>query len=56
MRHLITLACLVAAFAAYTIGWGQGGTSFVVIGIILESMFWFRLLRKKKQQSPAAHP
>ncbi|MFY9260582.1 MAG: hypothetical protein WAO71_08760 [Gallionella sp.] len=56
MRHLITLACLVAAFAAYTVGWRQGIVGFAVIGIILESLFWFRLLRKKKPQSPAAHP
>ena len=56
MRHLITLACLVAAFAAYSIGWGRGITVFVVIGIIFEGIFWVRLLRKKKPPSPVANP
>ena len=51
MRHLITLTCLIAALAAYIIGWGQGVTGFVVIGIFFEGIFWFRLLRKKKLPS-----
>ena len=52
MRQLITLTCLIAALAAYIIGWGQGVTGFVVIGIFLEGTFWFRLLWKKKLPPP----
>lgn len=50
MRHLITFACLAAAVTAYIIGWWQGVTGFVVVGMLLEGIFWFRLLRKKKQK------
>lgn len=43
MRHIVTFVCLLAAIAAYAIGWGAGVTGFVIIGIILEVVFWFRL-------------
>ena len=53
MQHLITLACLIAALASDIVGWGQSVTGFVVAGMFLEGLFWLRLLRNKKQSSPA---
>jgi len=55
MRHLITVAFLVAAFAAYLAsanpaltgaGWLAGG--LFAAGISFELVFWLRLFRREK--------
>ncbi len=49
MRHLITAAFFVAAFAAYLASASAGwiGTLFVV-GMLCEGIAWFRILRHDK--------
>ncbi|GAB2512428.1 hypothetical protein [Microbulbifer agarilyticus] len=46
-RILIAFTCLFAAIACYTFGIPAGGAIFVVLGILLEGLFWFQLTRRK---------
>ena len=48
-HHLITAAFLVAASACYVAGIGVGVAGFVIAGALLESVFWFRLLRPRRR-------
>jgi len=49
MRHLITVAFLVAAFAAYWASAGPGLIGlFFLVGMLCEGVFWFRLVRREK--------
>lgn len=52
MRHYLTFSFLCAAVACYALGWARGIAFFVLAGLFFESIFWFRLLRKKKHPSP----
>lgn len=45
MKHLITVLCLLGVLVAYFVGWGEGVTALVAIGIILELVFWIRAAR-----------
>lgn len=62
MKHLISLALLVAAMAAYTAGWGPfffgapalGGV-LLAGGLVLEVFFWRRTLRKRPLPVMASH-
>ena len=49
MRHLITVAFLIGAIAAYWASASPGlvGTLFLV-GMLCEGIFWFRLVRREK--------
>lgn len=44
MRHLITIACLVAAIILYAAG-SKPEASFLLLGVAFEGAFWFRLMR-----------
>lgn len=48
-RILVAFACLFAAIACYVFGIPAGGAIFLVLGMLLEGMFWFQLTRKHKQ-------
>ncbi|WP_323846326.1 hypothetical protein [Microbulbifer magnicolonia] len=50
-KHLITILCLLAALACYIFGVPAGGALFVVLGIVLEGIFWVRLLRRSGTKS-----
>jgi uncharacterized protein (DUF58 family) len=49
MQHLVTVAFLVAAIAAYLASAGPGlvGVLFLV-AMLCEGIFWFRLVRREK--------
>lgn len=49
MKHLITLAFLLGAGASYFAGSASGAAVFVVLGVLLEIIFWARLLGGKKR-------
>lgn len=46
-RHGLTLACLIGAVLCYLLGAAEGVIAFVITGLILESLFWFRLFRRR---------
>jgi len=49
MQHLITVAFLVAAIAAYWASAGPGLIAlFFLVGMMCEGIFWFRMLRGQK--------
>jgi len=53
MRHLITLAFLVAAIAAYVSSTGPALAGvFFLLGMLFEGVFWYRLAMRKKLGSP----
>jgi membrane protein implicated in regulation of membrane protease activity len=50
MKHLITLAFLVAAIAAYLASAGPGvvGALFIVV-LLFEAVLWWRVLRQERR-------
>lgn len=49
MNHLlVTAAFLIAAVVCYMAGIRLGTLLFVAAGFVLESVFWFRLLRRRR--------
>jgi hypothetical protein len=46
--RLLTVSCLVAALALYALGWGPSANLFVALGLFAESLFWFRLFRRRR--------
>jgi len=54
MRHLVTLAFVVAAIAAYLASAGPGCVSaFFLAGMLCEGIAWFRVLRRDKSPPDA---
>lgn len=51
MKHLITLACLLAAAGFYAAGMSTGVAIFAGAGVLAESAFWLRLFRRKPRQA-----
>lgn len=51
MKHLITVAFLVAAIALAMAGSATGFALFIVAGLFFESVFWYRIFRKRKARS-----
>jgi hypothetical protein len=49
MKHLITLLFFVGAIAFYIAGSMPGATALLMIGVILESLAWYRVLRGKRR-------
>lgn len=45
MKHLITLSLIVAATVLYGIGLSPAANIFVVLGVLAETIFWFRIRR-----------
>ena len=57
MRHLITLALLVAAIICYAVSWNTGAIAMFAIGGVFEFVFWSRLIPSSKSSAgttPAA--
>jgi hypothetical protein len=46
-KWIILCALLLAAIASYSYGSSQGVVAFILIGVIFELTFWFKLLKKK---------
>lgn len=52
MRHLISLAFLVAAFVAYIASFGPGiAGALVFAGMFFEAAFWLRVLPARKRHA-----
>ncbi len=49
-RYLTLFLLLVAASLSYAIGFLGGVMFFVAIGAIFESIFWFRLIFRRKRR------
>jgi hypothetical protein len=46
--HLMTAAFLIAAIPCYMVGLNSGVIAFVAIGLVLEAVFWFRLIKRRR--------
>lgn len=49
-KHLITAGFLLAAIGLYMVGMALAATTIVVIGMLLEGVFWLRLFRARKEK------
>jgi 16S rRNA C1402 (ribose-2'-O) methylase RsmI len=47
-RHLVTVAWLAGAILCYVAGSTSGMLAFVAAGLVCESFFWFRVLRRPR--------
>ncbi len=50
-RHLITVGFLILAIISYFAGFAPGFRIFIALGIILECIFWFRLVGHNRNAS-----
>lgn len=50
-RVALAVVCLFAAIACYVFGIPAGGFMFLILGLILEGLFWFGLFGKKKKHT-----
>ncbi|MES2758963.1 MAG: hypothetical protein V4693_16440 [Pseudomonadota bacterium] len=48
VRHLITAGCLAAAIALYSFG-SRETAALILLGVVFEGAFWYRLVRSKKK-------
>jgi membrane protein implicated in regulation of membrane protease activity len=51
MKQGITFFILFAAVAAYLVGGTVESMIFLMVGAVLESIFWFRLFRRNESAS-----
>ena len=54
MKHLVTVAFLIAAVAFAIAGSASGFALFLLIGLLCEGVFWYRLFKKKPKPASAA--
>lgn len=54
MRYLVTLLFVAGAMAAYIAG-SVSGAAFLIVGIVLESLVWYRIFRSKKHLHASTH-
>ena len=48
--NLITVACLLMALVCYVAGLSTPGNALIVIGVLFELVFWFRLVKGGRRQ------
>lgn len=48
-RHIITIAFLVLAIVLYGMGAAGPATGLLVLGVLAEGTFWFRLFGGRKK-------
>jgi hypothetical protein len=46
-HHLLTAAFLVGAIACYAASFNAGMIAFAATGLVFESVFWFRLFKRR---------
>ena len=52
-RHAITFAFLALAIVLYTLGAAGPATGLLILGVLAEGAFWFRLFRGgRKERRP----
>jgi hypothetical protein len=49
MRHFITLSFLALAIACYALGAVVPGTALLLLGMLAEGIFWFRIISGRKK-------
>ena len=49
-RHIITIALLFLAIAFYVAGAARPGMIFLVLGVLAEITFWFRVFGKRRNK------
>jgi lysylphosphatidylglycerol synthetase-like protein (DUF2156 family) len=49
-QRWITVLCLLGAVASYAFGAMVGVIAFVAAGMFLESLFWFRVFRRRRSR------
>lgn len=49
-RHIITAAFLVLAIILYSLGAAGPATGLLVLGVLAEGTFWFRLFGNRKKE------
>ena len=49
--HLISVAFLAGAIALYAAGSVGGGSALLIVGGVLEAVFWVRTLRRRPQRT-----
>lgn len=47
-RFIFTALCLLAAISCYLFGVPAGGVLFLILGFVLEVIFWTRVFRRTK--------
>ena len=47
-HHLVTAALLIAAIGCYAAGIAAGLLVFAAAALVLESVFWFRLFKRRR--------
>ena len=52
-QHLIRLGFLLGALACWVGGSFTGMLVFGAVGLLFESVFWFRLFRRRRPELPA---
>ena len=50
MRHLITFAILALSLVAYVVGLENSAAFLVLVAIILEVIFWKRVISSRRKQ------
>jgi hypothetical protein len=49
-QRWITVLCLLGAVASYAFGAMVGVIAFIAAGMFLESLFWFRVFRRRRSR------
>lgn len=49
-RHLVTVLFLALAITFYSLGAVGPGTALLVLGVLAEGIFWFRLFGGRKKR------
>ena len=50
-RHLVTVLCLCVAIALYAVGLAAPAAGLIVLGLVFELVFWWRVLRRHRTGS-----
>lgn len=49
-RHLVTFLFLILAIVFYALGAAGPGTALLILGVLAEATFWFRIWGGSKKQ------
>lgn len=55
MRHLLTLVFFLAAMVAYILSSVPGALALLLVGLVLESMGWYRIFHGRKRKHVPTH-
>ena len=49
-KHLVTFLFLVLAVALYAVGAAGPATGLLLLGVLAEAVFWFRIVRSQRHK------